>query len=310
VSIANTTGITEFIAGLMELGIEVYSTDRTKHMLDRNHNNAAYPVKSIDELKGITQSRCEKETKLSSTIPNHILAGILAQRDNPEAREWMETEGYKYIDLVVVNLGTFSRTLEERQELPAERLEMVEIGDATLLRAAAKHYTNVLIVVDPGDYKEVLKELKTGEVSLDTRRRLAAKAFQHTAAYDTYVSNYLRDESELFPKTLTVVLEKVQDFRYGENPHQPAALYSDTLKKSGSLVAAKQIHGKAPSYVNLFDLDVALATVKELASNAVAIVKHGSPCGLACGETLVDAYRAAAACDPVAAVGAAIAFNR
>jgi phosphoribosylaminoimidazolecarboxamide formyltransferase/IMP cyclohydrolase len=314
VSVADKTGITDFVAGLVELGIEIYAPEGTKRILQ----NADYPVKGLDELPGFTGSNDQSADVLQPAV----FSGIAARRDNLEDRQRMEAQGYHFIDIVVANLGvspdfpatgaiTYGCSLENLGlESLEEALQSVDIGDAALVRAAAKSFSQVVVVVDPVDYDHVLDELRNGEVSTVTRRRLATKAFQHTAAYDAGVCNAIRAESEIFPSTLTVTLHKVQDFRYGENPHQPAALYADSPGLTGSLIAAKQIHGKEPSYVNLFDLDVALASVKEFASTAVAIVKHGSPCGLACGETLLDAYRAAAAGDPVAAVGAAIAFNR
>lgn len=303
-SVSDKAGITDFVAGLVRLGVEVYSTGGTGRIL----RNADFPVKSVSELTGFPEI-LDGRVK---TLHPAVHGGVLARRDSPWHRAQLSELGFDLIDLIVVNLCPFAPTMGRGEVTLEEALESIDIGGSALIRAAAKNFAAVVVVVDPADYPTVLSELERGLVSMETRRSLAAKAFQHTAAYDTYVANYLRSDDELFPATLTLVMDKVQDLRYGENLHQQAAYYADglVLNRSGAIVGAKQLHGKAPSFVNTLDLDTALDCVREFASTAVAVVKHGSPCGLACGDELLDTYQRASACDPTSAFGGAIAINR
>ncbi|MGQ9675748.1 MAG: bifunctional phosphoribosylaminoimidazolecarboxamide formyltransferase/IMP cyclohydrolase [Chloroflexota bacterium] len=304
VSVSDKRGITDFVAGLVRLGVEVYSTGGTRRILQ----NADFPVKSISELTGFPEIMAGRDMTLHPAVH----AGILARRDSPEHKAQLAELGFGLIDIVVVNLDPFVQTVSRSEVTLQEALEDIDIGGPAMVRAAAKNFPSVIVVVDPADYQVVLSELEQGSVSLELRRRLAAKAFQHTAAYDTYVSSYLRSDQELFPETLTLVLHKLEDLRYGENPHQQAAFYADGLlvNRSSAIAGSRQLCGKPLSFVNTLDLDVALACVRGFASVAVAIVKHGSPCGLACGEDLVDTYQRAMAGDPTSALGGAIAFNR
>src|SRR5205823_609944 len=186
------------------------------------------------------------------------------------------------------------------------------VGGAAMLRAAAKNYGDVVVLVDPADYDPTLAALRNGGVPAEHRRRLAARAFQHVASYDTQVASYLRGDEDALPDELTIAMRKAEDLRYGENPHQRAAFYVQTpsVGVSSTLAGGRQLHGKALSYVNLLDIDAALACVRDFGAPCAAIVKHASPCGLACGETLVDAYRKALECDPMSAYGGCVAVNR
>jgi phosphoribosylaminoimidazolecarboxamide formyltransferase/IMP cyclohydrolase len=304
VSVSNKTGITDFVSGLVELGIDIYSTGGTKRILE----NADFPVKSVSELTGFPEV-LDGRVK---TLHPAVHSGILARRDLPEHQAQMAKLGFGYIDLIVVNLYPFVETVKRSGVTLEDALENIDIGGPTMVRASAKNFPSVVVVVDPADYGVVLEELAGGEVSMQTRRRLAAKAFQHTAAYDTYISSYLRADEDVFPATMTLVMEKIQDLRYGENPHQQAALYGDGLmvNRAATVVGARQLHGKDLSFVNMLDLDKALAAAREFISTAVAIAKHGSLCGMACGESLLDTYRLAQAGDPASAYGGALAVNR
>lgn len=304
VSVSDKAGITDFVAGLVRLGVEVYSTGGTKRILQ----NADLPVRSISELTGFPEI-LDGRVK---TLHPAVHSGILARRDLPEHQAQLSELGFGLIDIVVVNLYPFVQTVRRWGVTLEEALENIDIGGPTMVRAAAKNFPSVIVLVDPADYPMVLQQLESGTVPMEMRRRLAAKAFQHTAGYDTYIASYLRPAEELFPATLTLVMEKLQDLRYGENPHQPAAFYADALvvNRSCTIVGARQLHGKPLSFVNMLDLDAALACVREFAATTVAIVKHGSPCGLACGEDLLDTYKRAHAGDPTSAFGGAIAVNR
>ena len=303
-SVSNKAGIVELAQGLADLGIELYSTGGTARELA----NAGVAVRNVSDLTGFPEIL---EGRVKSLHPI-VYGGILARRNVPEHMAQLEQHGIGTIDFVVVNLYPFVETVSRPSATLEEALENIDIGGPSLIRAAAKNYADVVVVVDPGDYSSVLAELHEGGVSLETRRRLAAKAFQHTATYDTHVAHYLRPADELFPNHLTVALEKVQDLRYGENPHQRAALYAEGMQTGpyAGLAGGQQLHGKALSFCNTLDLDAAWTCVRDFASVAVAIIKHTNPCGLAVGEELLETYQRAHASDPTSAFGGAIGLNR
>lgn len=304
VSVSDKSGITDFVAGLVRLGVEVYCTGGTQRILQ----NADFPVKSISELTGFPEI-LDGRVK---TLHPAVYSGILARRDTAEHLKQVSALGFSLIDLVVVNLYPFVQTVSRVGVVLEEALESIDVGGVAMLRASAKNFPSVITVVDPADYPTVLRDLESGSMPMETRRRLAAKAFQHVAAYDACIASYLRSDEELFPQTMTMVMHKIQDLRYGENPHQQAAFYADGLlmNRSSCITGARQLCGKPPSFVNTLDLDVALNCVRESASTAVAIVKHGNPCGFACGEDLLDTYQRASAGDPIAGYGGAMASNR
>lgn len=305
ISVYDKTGITEFARVLEGHGAELYSTGGTEAHL----RNAGVEVHGIQELTG-SPELLEGRVK---TLHPAVHAGILAVRDNPRHLRELAEHGMKTVDMVVVNLYPFLETVRQSGANVAAALENIDIGGQTLLRAAAKNFTHVLAVSDPDDYPRLIGELARQEgVSGDTRRRLAAKAFQHCAVYDTHVSTYLRPHDELFPAEYTVALSKLADFRGGENPHQLAALYQESSPKPRphAVVGATQLHGIQPSYNNTRDADLAWQAVSDFASTAVAIFKHGNPVGLSLGDSVADAYRKALATDPQSAFGSAIAANR
>jgi phosphoribosylaminoimidazolecarboxamide formyltransferase/IMP cyclohydrolase len=229
----------------------------------------------------------------------------------PEHMSQLEKQSIKTIDLVVVNLYPFVQTIAKQGVTWEEALENIDIGGPTLLRAAAKNFPDVIVVVDPEDYPRILEQLRQGEISWQERKRLAYKAFQHVALYDTAIAQYLRQGEAGFPEELTVALRKCLDLRYGENPHQRAVFYEEVGRSPGwSLVSAVQLGGRELSFNNILDLDAALKVVREFSEPAVAIIKHNNPCGLATHPDLTEAYRRALSGDPVAAFGGVVALNK
>jgi len=309
VSVSDKKDIVEFSRDLAELGIEIISTGGTASLL-RDHKVA---VTDISELTGFPEMMDGRV----KTLHPKIHGGILAIRDNPEHTAQMKAHGIVPIDLVVVNLYPFEVTVARGASFE-EILENIDIGGPSLIRAAAKNHTHVGVVVDPEDYGSVLAELKnnSGSLSQETRFRLFCKAFQHTSRYDGAISNYFAslDENKKatqWSKTLNFQLNKIQDLRYGENPHQQAAFYSTGEKSGPSIARAKQIQGKELSFNNILDADAALATVLEFSEIAAVAIKHNNPCGVALSKkSLADAFRKAKASDPVSIFGGVIALNR
>lgn len=298
------TGLPEFARGLQGLGYEVYASDGTVRFL-ADHG---ITTRNLSEVTGHPEML---EGRLKTLHPA-IYAGLLADREREEHRVQLERFGYPSFDVVAVNLYPFRQTIEAEDATLATAIENIDIGGVSLLRAAGKNFSQVLPVVDPSDYPAVLEGLRGGRDDLVWRRRLAAKAFRYVAEYDAHIAGYLAGPDEAFPDVLTITLSKVQDLRYGENPHQRAALYRQTPVKSGTgtLVDAEQLHGKELSFNNLLDAEAALKAARDYAAPAVAVVKHGNPCGLACADELPEAYRKAHAGDPIAAFGGAVGLNR
>ncbi len=302
ISVSDKRGVKEFALALAQLGYDIYSTGGTqRHLLE-----TGLPVHSISYLTGFPEILGGRV----KTLHPFVHAGILARRDLPQHMEELRQNDIPAIDLVCVNLYPFAETAS-RPGVPLEEvLEQIDIGGPALIRAAAKNFPHVLVVVDPEDYEPLLDMLREGEVPLSVRRRLAAKAFQHVAAYDTLIAQYLREE-EPFPSQLTLALEKAQDLRYGENPHQRAALYRLlSLGARGGIASARQLHGRELSYNNILDADAAWQTVCDFQEPTVAIIKHASPCGLASRPHLAEAFRLAFQGDPVSAFGGIVAVNR
>ncbi len=304
VSVSDRRGIAEFASGLRDLGVIMYATTGTRQHLQLN----GVQVGSIEELTGAPEI-LDGRVK---TLHPAIHAGIQAQRGNPDHDRDLAAMGVAPIDLVVVNLRSFQSVIQQANTTEELALESVDVGGATLLRAAARNYEHVLPVVDPEDYLSVLEAMRSGPVDRAVRRSLAAKAFQLTAAYDSAVAGFLREPDRPLPEQLTLSLEKVCDLRYGENPHQRGAIYIQTPnpRPRRTLAGALRLTNKRMSFANTLDLDAALTCVREFAAPAVAIFKHGNPCGIAVGPNLADAYQRAQAGDPVSAVGAGIAINR
>ena len=298
------TGAAELARGLLELGAEVYATSGSQ----RHLAEAGLSVHSISELTGFPEI-LDGRVK---TLHPAVHAGILARRDRPEHLRQLEEHGLAAIDLVAVNLYPFVETVAQPDTALEDALEQIDVGGPTLLRAAAKNFPHVLPLIDPADYGPVLEALRAGEVSLEERRRLAAKAFQHVALYDTAIASYLRDDEAGLPEAVTIGLRKRFDLRYGENPHQRAAFYAEAPTPSGAagVAAAEQLHGKQLSYVNILDADAAWSAAGDFEEPAVAIVKHTNPCGLATHPDVVEAYHRALAGDPLSAFGGIVAVNR
>ncbi len=300
ISVWDKTGVVDLARELVGLGAEVFSTGGTKKSLEA----AGIPVKGIAELTGFPEI-LDGRVK---TLHPAVHGGILARRDLPQHMEELSRNHIQTIDLVAVNLYPFLETISRPGVTLEEALENIDIGGPTLLRAAAKNFPHVLVLVDPADYAPLVEKLRRGEVSLEERRRLAAKAFQHVACYDTAISQYLRGEGD-FPEELTIALRKHLSLRYGENPHQQAVLYEEVGPGWG-ITSAKQLWGKELSFNNFLDADAAWAVVSEFTEPTVAVIKHTNPCGLASHPDVAEAYRRALSGDPVSAFGGIVAANR
>ncbi|MBB6283566.1 bifunctional phosphoribosylaminoimidazolecarboxamide formyltransferase/IMP cyclohydrolase [Geobacillus subterraneus] len=304
ISVSNKEGIIPFAKQLAELGVEIISTGGTKRALEE----AGVPVISISDVTGFPEI-LDGRVK---TLHPAIHGGILAVRGDERHRAALAEHGIRPIDLVVVNLYPFQQTIAKPDVTLAEAIENIDIGGPTMVRAAAKNYADVAIVVDPADYRAVIEELKTnGSIQVETRQKLAAKAFRHTAAYDAMIAEYLTNlTGEEYPESLTVTYTKKQSLRYGENPHQSAAFYAKPLGAAFSIAQAKQLHGKELSYNNINDANAAIHLIREFQEPAVAAIKHMNPCGVGVGATLLEAFMKAYEADPVSIFGGIIAVNR
>jgi phosphoribosylaminoimidazolecarboxamide formyltransferase/IMP cyclohydrolase len=300
-SVSDKTGLAELGKALAAKGVELVSTGGTTKAL----RDAGLQVRDISDLTGFPEMM---DGRVKTLHPN-VHGGLLGVRDNPEHAAAMEAHGIGAIDLVVVNLYPFAQTVA-RGAGRDEVIENIDIGGPSMVRSAAKNHGYVAIVTDPADYEMVAK----GSTTLDERKRLAAKAFALTAQYDATIASWFAfaDQGQMFPDTLSVPLRHGQELRYGENPHQKAALYLPTGPSARGIAQAGQLQGKELSYNNFNDADAALELVAEFRDGppTVVIVKHANPCGVATGETLLDAYKAAFACDTVSAFGGIIACNR
>lgn len=305
VSVSDKTGIVEFAKELVTLGVEIISTGGTYNTL----KNEGLNVIGISEVTGFPEC-LDGRVK---TLHPAIHAGILNIRDNEEHQKQMKELGLGNIDLVVVNLYPFKQTILKEGVKLEEAIENIDIGGPTMLRSAAKNNYDVSVIVDPADYVVVLDELREkGKVSTDTNFYLATKVFEHTANYDTMIANYLRAQrgDHSLPNTLTMTYEKVQDMRYGENPHQGAAFYKEVGKTKGTLADAVQLNGKELSYNNINDANGALELLREFSEPAVVAVKHANPCGVGVGANVFDAYQKAYKADPVSIFGGIIVTNQ
>jgi phosphoribosylaminoimidazolecarboxamide formyltransferase/IMP cyclohydrolase len=309
ISVYDKSGILDFATGLRELDVTILATDGTLEFL-RANGLEAQPVSSVTDYPEMLGGRVK-------TLHPAIFGAVLADRSSQEHNAALAERNIEPIDLVVVNLYPFVDIMSRGVENRSEALEYIDIGGSALIRAAAKNYRDVTVVVDPDDYEDVLAELYRYRANKDkTRRRLAAKAFAHTSAYDAYVTSFFLDEDESpFPQSFNVPLYKIQDLRYGENLHQQAALYSDTprsrdLEAPRTLATAQQLNGKELSFNNLLDCDAAWSMVNDFAAPAVAIVKHTNPTGIAAGKDLREAYLKAFSGDSQAAYGGIIGVNR
>ncbi len=306
-SVSDKSGLAELGAALARHGVELVSTGGTAKAL----RDAGLDVQDVSDLTGFPEMMDGRV----KTLHPKVHGGLLAVRDDAAHVQAMVDHGIAAIDLVVVNLYPFAQTVAKgaaRDEI----IENIDIGGPSMVRSAAKNHAFVAIATDPADYATIIAELDAhgGATTIETRRMLAAKAFAATAAYDAMISSWFAhaDQGQMFPEALSVPIRKAAELRYGENPHQHAALYVPVGPSARGIAQAEQIQGKALSYNNYNDADAALELVAEFRDGppTVVIVKHANPCGVATGETLVEAYQAALACDSVSAFGGIIAVNR
>ncbi|MCL6456566.1 MAG: bifunctional phosphoribosylaminoimidazolecarboxamide formyltransferase/IMP cyclohydrolase [Gorillibacterium sp.] len=304
ISVSDKTGIVPFARELAGLGVEIISTGGTYNLLKEK----GIPVTGISEVTGFPEIMDGRV----KTLHPAVHGGLLAVRASDKHREQMEQNGIGYIDLVAVNLYPFAATIAKPDATYEEAVENIDIGGPTMLRSAAKNHADVTVIVDAADYEQVLIEMKaTADTTLETRKRLAAKVFRHTAAYDALIGEYLTAQvGEVFPESFTVTYEKAQDLRYGENPHQKAAFYRKALASQGTIAAAEQLHGKELSYNNINDANAALQILSDFSEPAVVAVKHMNPCGVGIGSDIDQAYEKAYAADPISIFGGIIAANR
>lgn len=305
ISVSDKTGIVEFAAALAAKGVEIISTGGTAKSL----TEAGLKVINISDITGFPEC-LDGRVK---TLHPKVHAGLLAIRSNEEHMKQIKELGVETIDLVVINLYPFKQTILKGNAELEEAIENIDIGGPTMLRAASKNYQDVTVIVDPADYEKVLAEMnETGDVSVKTKFRLAYKVFEHTSHYDTLIAKYLRDTlGDIdFPETLSLTFEKVQDMRYGENPHQKAVFYKEVGASRGVLPSAVQLHGKELSYNNINDTNGAIELVKEFDEPTVVAVKHTNPCGVGSAGSIYDAYMRAYESDPVSIFGGIIAANR
>ena len=304
VSVYDKTGLEELARGLHEAGVELVSTGSTAGRIAA----AGVPVTKVEELTGFPEC-LDGRVK---TLHPKVHAGILADLRLESHRQQLDELGVAPFDLVVVNLYPFRETVASGAS-PDECVEQIDIGGPSMVRAAAKNHPSVAVVTSPARYADVLNAVQSGGFDLTTRKRLAAEAFQHTASYDVAVASWFAsayapvDDSQ-FPDFLGGTWERENTLRYGENPHQPAALYVDA--SGGGLAKAEQLHGKEMSYNNYTDTDAARRAAYDHAEPCVAIIKHANPCGIAIGSDVAEAHRKAHACDPLSAFGGVIAVNR
>jgi phosphoribosylaminoimidazolecarboxamide formyltransferase/IMP cyclohydrolase len=308
-STANSDGIVELARELATHNVTLFATGETQKTL-RQDGIMVEAVSALTGFPEILEGRVR-------TLHPAIFGGILALRENTDHLNQLQEHGLAPIDMVVNNLYPFVETVSRSVSRFGEALEQIDIGGVSLIRAAAKNFKDVIVLVRPQDYRLVMREWsETGSVSLGTRRRLAVIAFQYIASYDAAIADFLARQGEKpdrFPEMLTVSLERIQNLRYGENPHQQAAFYRVKNRSDSTLhtiADAEVLHGKELSFNDLLDLDAALATVNSFTAPAIAIIKHTNPCGLACDNVLVEAYKKAHAGDPVSAYGGIIGSNR
>lgn len=303
VSVSDKAGIESFCSKLCKLGYEIISTGGTETALKA----AGIPTINISDITGFPEC-LDGRVK---TLHPAVHAGLLAMRQNPEHMKQLSQLSINTIDIVAVNLYPFKATIMKENVDFAHAVENIDIGGPTMLRSAAKNYQDVAVICDPADYEKVVSEIENGGVSLETKKVLMYKVFQHTAVYDTLIANYLREKLSIqFSDNITYAYEKAQDLRYGENPHQKAVFYKEVIPVKSSIAYAKQLHGKELSFNNINDASAALDLLKEFDEPCAVAVKHTNPCGVAIAEDISTAYKRAYEADPVSIFGGIIALNR
>lgn len=301
-SVSDKTGIVEFAKGLAAQEFRIVSTGGTKKVLEE----AGLTVTGVEELTGFPEMLDGRVKTLHPVIHG----GLLARRDLPNHLQALKEHQIDLIDLVCVNLYPFKSTIMQDGITEAEAIEQIDIGGPSMLRSAAKNFASVWVVADPADYQAVLEQMAQPHDAIAFRRALALKVFQHTAAYDTLIAQYLGRADEEFPTQLTMTYTKKQAMRYGENSHQKAAFYENALPVPFSIARAKQLHGKELSYNNIKDADAALKMSAEFEQPAVIAVKHMNPCGIGLGKSIQEAWDRAYAADPISIFGGIIVLNR
>ncbi|MEQ6388131.1 bifunctional phosphoribosylaminoimidazolecarboxamide formyltransferase/IMP cyclohydrolase [Bacillaceae bacterium S4-13-58] len=302
-SVSDKTGIVDFAKGLVDIGYELVSTGGTA----RSIAEVGLPVTKVEDVTGFPEI-LEGRVK---TLHPFIHSGLLAKQDDPAHLEQLRLHEIEPFHLVVVNLYPFEETIAKDGVSEAEAIEQIDIGGPSMLRAAAKNFASVGVVVEPSDYAGVLEELSNGGLSLEKRRELAAKVFRHTAYYDSLVASYMTElVGEEFPEKVTFGAKKVQSLRYGENPHQKAAFYQTSKNEKPSIAGATQRNGKELSYNNIQDANAALMILREFDEPAAVAVKHMNPCGVGTGSSILEAYQRAYDADPVSIFGGIVALNR
>ncbi|WP_342118769.1 bifunctional phosphoribosylaminoimidazolecarboxamide formyltransferase/IMP cyclohydrolase [Pseudoduganella sp. OTU4001] len=314
ISVSDKTGVLDFAKALSAMGVNILSTGGTAKLLADN----GVPVTEVADYTGFPEM-LDGRVK---TLHPKVHGGILARRDFPEHVAKLEEHQIPTIDMVVVNLYPFQATVAKAECSLEDAIENIDIGGPAMLRSAAKNHKDVVVICDPTDYGVVLAEMKgtdnaPGYVSYETRFNLAKKVYAHTAQYDGAITNYFsslgpdrkHETRSAYPATLNVAFEKVQDMRYGENPHQSAAFYRDLNPVAGALANYRQLQGKELSFNNIADADAAWECVKSMGSTACVIIKHANPCGVALGANALEAYQRALKTDPTSAFGGIIAFN-
>lgn len=303
ISVSNKENLVSFAKRLVEQGFEIISTGGTLQLLV----DEGIEAKSVETITGFPEIL---DGRVKTLHPN-VHGGLLAKRENEAHMAALNENNITPIDMVVVNLYPFKETVTKQDVTEDEIIENIDIGGPTMLRAAAKNFKDVIVVVDPSDYDQVATSLQEGELDQVTRKKLAAKVFRHTAHYDAMIARYFNETTkETFPESYTVTYEKVQDLRYGENPHQQAAFYEDVQHNGVSLAKAKQLHGKELSFNNIQDANAALEIVAEYNEAAVVAVKHMNPCGIGLAAELHNAFTRAYEADPISIFGGIIACNR
>lgn len=303
ISVSDKTGLIDFAKELVGLGYEIISTGGTKKALEAE-GISTIGISEITHFPEIMDGRVK-------TLHPNVHGALLCVRDNPEHVKQLEELNIDYIDMVVVNLYPFKATIMKDGVSHEEIIENIDIGGPSMLRSASKNYASIPVIVDPNDYSQIINELKeNGETCLATREFLAAKVFRHTAAYDTIIAQYLTNKcGDKFPENYTVTYEKVQDLRYGENPHQEAAFYK-TYNPSYSIANAKQLHGKELSYNNIQDANACIEVLKDFDAPCAVGMKHMNPCGVGIGETIDEAWDKAYEADSTSIFGGIVSFNR
>ncbi len=302
-SVSDKSGIIEFAQELTRLGYQLISTGGTESKL----KSAGLSVTNISDITGFPEC-LDGRVK---TLHPAVHAGLLARRDNKEHMQQLSQLNFSTIDIVCVNLYPFESTIKNPDCTLEDAVENIDIGGPTMLRSAAKNYQDVLVVVDPFDYGEIIQRLSQGRDDKEFRLRLMQKVYRHTAYYDTVIADYLQKQTgEEIPQKLTLAFEKVSQLRYGENPHQSAAFYKSTTSTKSCLPQAEQLQGKELSYNNINDAYGAIELIKEFDTPAAVAIKHANPCGVALGENTFEAYKKAYECDPESIFGGIVAFNR